>query len=240
MRKGLWRSVVRNTVALLAGMTIPSSLAWAAEPQAPSSPGPRTVQGDTAVRSVGQTIPNPAPKPVLRTPASFTPEMPLSEAVDILRNCTTPPLNIVVLWRSLDGAGIYRDTPIGLDGMAGLRVRQYLDMLANSLSAGSTDKVGYTVQGGVVTLGTVAALPAPRFDTRGYDIRDLTAPPANYGLPIMGFGGMYAHPTMGTGGYGMGGSSMPGGSYTPSGIQGLIGSASGATRSRVAGNPRGR
>jgi len=165
--------------------------------------------------------------------------MPLSEAVDILRNCTTPPLNIVVLWRSLDGAGVYRDTPIGLDGLPGLRVRQYLDMLVNSLSAGSLDKVGYTVQGGVVTIGTLAALPAPKFVTRVYDIRDLTAPPANYGLPMMGFGGMYGNPMMGAGGYGMGVSSMPGGSYIPGGIQGVVGNVSGA-RSPGVGSARPR
>lgn len=129
--------------------------------------------------------------------------MPLSEAVDILRNCTHPPLSIVVLWRSLDSAGIHQETPIGIDGLPGLRVRQYLDILVNSLSAGAADKIGYTVHGGVVTVGAMAALPSPRFQTRVYDISDLIAPPANYRLPPMGFGGLYGNQAMGQpGGYG--------------------------------------
>lgn len=123
--------------------------------------------------------------------------MPLSEAIDILRNCTTPPLNIVVLWRSLNSAGIYQNTPIGIDGLPGLRVRQYLDMLVNSLSAGGVDKIDYTVHGGVVTVGTVAALPSPKFETRVYDIRDLIAPPANYGFQPMGYGGLNGNQAMG-------------------------------------------
>lgn len=163
--------------------------------------------------------------------------MPLSEAIDILRNCTTPPLNIVVLWRSLDSAGIHQDTPIGIDGLPGLRVRQYLDMLVNSLSAGTADKISYTVHGGVVVIGAVPALPAPRFEARVYDIRDLIAPPASYGFPPMGFGGLYGNPMMGLpGGYG-------GNLGTGFGM-GVSSSTSGTSyvgaRPRPSGNSRGR
>jgi hypothetical protein len=141
--------------------------------------------------------------------------MPLGEAIDILRNCTAPPLNIIVLWRSLDSAGVYRDTPIGIDGLPGLRVRQYLDMLALSLSAGASDKIGYAVHGGVITIGTTTALPAPRFETRVYDIRDLTAPPANYSLPSMGFGGLGYGGMRGPAGNYAGGSGVGYGVSTP-------------------------
>jgi hypothetical protein len=178
--------------------------------------------------------------------------MPLGEAIDILRNCTTPPLNIVVLWRSLDSVGIYRDTPIGIDGLPGLRLGQYLDLLVLSLSAGTSDKIAYTVHGGIITIGVITVLPAPRQVTRIYDISDLTAPPANYTLPPMGFGGgMYGNQMMGlTGGYGgglgtaygMGSPYLPGGSYGSNavgGLPGLIGSTYGGTRTR-SGVPRSR
>jgi hypothetical protein len=141
--------------------------------------------------------------------------MPLGEAIDLLRNCTTPRLNIVVLWRSLDGAGVYRDTPIGIDGLPGLRARQYLDMLALSLSAGASDRIAYVVQGGVITIGTATTLPAPRFATRVYDIRDRTAPPANYRLPSMGFGGLGYGGMMGPAGNYAGGSRAGSGVGTP-------------------------
>ena len=77
-------------------------------------------------------------RPAAKSPVSFTPEMSFSEAIDILRNSTTPPLNLVVLWKEIgENAAVYRETPIGIDGLPGLRVRQYLDMLLTSLSAGA-------------------------------------------------------------------------------------------------------
>jgi hypothetical protein len=206
---------------LLAGIAIVPAIARAAEPNAPSAPNASAAKKNAAARPAAPPARNPPRRAAVRTPASFTPQMPLSEALDILRSCTTPPLNIVVLWRSLDGAGIYRDTPIGIDGLPGLRVGQYLDMLALSLSAGAADRVGYTVHGGVITFATIASLPAPRPVTRVYDISDLTAPPANYRLGPMGYGG-----GLGTG-YGMGLSSVPGNSYS-------------AARTGAAGSPRGR
>jgi hypothetical protein len=206
-------------------MAIPPAAARAAEPRAPVAPKTSAAKKDVAVRSATPSPQNSSLRPGVRTPASFTPQMPLSEAIDILRNCTTPPLNIVVLWRSLDGAGIYQDTPIGIDGLPRLRVGQYLDALTLSLSAGAADKVGYVVGGGVITIGTVSALPAARPITRVYDISDLTAPPANYRFSPIG--------------YGMGIPSMPGNTYG-AGIPGLGSSSSGSTRARTNSAPRGR
>jgi len=129
--------------------------------------------------------------------------MSFGEAIDILRNCTTPPLNIVVLWKEIEeNAGVYKDTAIGLDGISGLRVRQYIEMLVLSLSGGASAKLGYVVNNGVVTIGTVDSLPVPKRVTRVYDISDLVAEPANYffapWMGGMGFGGAM----MGGGGYG--------------------------------------
>ncbi|HSV98958.1 MAG TPA: hypothetical protein VLI39_02215 [Sedimentisphaerales bacterium] len=194
------QSVVRNGLPLLIALAVFVPLARAAQPRTPLHSTASSTKKEAKAPSTASRAPT---TPALRSPASFTPQMPLSEAVDILRNCTHPPLSIVVLWRSLDSAGIHQETPIGIDGLPGLRVRQYLDILVNSLSAGAADKIGYTVHGGVVTVGAMAALPSPRFQTRVYDISDLIAPPANYRLPPMGFGGLYGNQAMGQpGGYG--------------------------------------
>jgi len=129
------------------------------------------------------------------SPSSFTPEMPFSEAVNILRNTTIPPLNIVVLWKNIEqNADIYKDTPIGIDGASGVPLRAHLKLLLMSLSAGSSEKLGYVVDDGVIIISTESSLPK-RLSTRIYDITDLVGVPANgsffpgAGMPF-GFGGM--------------------------------------------------
>ncbi len=129
---------------------------------------------------------NPPKAPAARRLAPLTPQTPLSEAVDILRNATTPPLKIIVLWKPLGEAGVYRDTPIGIDGSAGLSTKQYLEALVLSLSAGASTRLGYAVDKGVITLATTDALPVPKPRVRVYDISDLVAPPARYSLSSMG------------------------------------------------------
>ncbi|GEM_PF-529098 len=221
-------AAMRNVqVVLLVAILLPA-LAFAGRPNAPLDPkAPST-------RPVVQRAPRPTlnnlRRPAPRSPASFTPEMPFGEAIDILRNCTTPPLNIVVLWREIgENAGVYRDTPIGLDGLPGLRVGQYLDSLLLSLSAGAPVKLGYVVHQGVITVGTTDALPAPRKITRVYDVSDLVAEPARYFFPQVGYGGMgsggmYGNQMMGPGGYGGFGAGYGSGtSYAPSGSYGYGG-----------------
>ncbi|MBN1505959.1 MAG: hypothetical protein JW955_03890 [Sedimentisphaerales bacterium] len=197
-----------QVTAMLAVIVLLSATTHAADPNAPSvkKDSAQSVTKPSASKPVAST---PA-MPAKRTPASFTPEMPFSEAVDILRNCTTPPLNIVVLWREIgENAGIYSETPIGISGVSGVAVRQSLELLLLSLSGGAAAKLGYIVRGGVITIGTVDSLPAPRKVTAVYDITDLLAEPARYIFSPFGSGGMYGGPMMGAGGgYGMG--STPG------------------------------
>ena len=129
------------------------------------------------------------------SPSSFTPEMSFGEAIDILRNTTVPPLNIVVLWKDLEQhADIYKDTPIGIDGVSGVPLRTHLNLLLMSLSVESTEKLGYVVKDGVIIISTESSLPKNR-RTRVYDISDLVGIPANgafipsFGMPF-GLGGM--------------------------------------------------
>ncbi len=132
-------------------------------------------------------------KGVTSNPSTFTPSMSFSEAIDILRNSTRPPLNIVVLWKDLEGnADIYRDTPIGMDGVSKVPLRTHLKLLLMSVSGGGVEKLGYVIEDGVITIATQGSLPK-KMVARIYDITDLAAAPANYRfMPGLGmlFGGM--------------------------------------------------
>jgi hypothetical protein len=185
------------------------TMAFAAGPDARPAKPKAKAQTTVPVPRNRPTVPVPQGKPTGRTrpsPASFTPEMTFTEAIEILRNCTTPPLNLVVLWKEIgENAGVYRETPIGIDGVPGHRVKQHLELLLLSLSAGASAKLGYAVRHGVITVATTDALPVSRRVTRVYDISDLVAPPARYFMPPPGFG------VMGFGGGMMGGGMMGGG-----------------------------
>jgi hypothetical protein len=119
------------------------------------------------------------------SPSNFTPDMPFIDAINILRNTTIPPLNIIVLWRNLEAADIYRDTPIGIDGASGVPLRTHLKLLLMSLSAGSAEKLGYVVDGGAIIISTESTLPK-KMKTQIYDITDLVGTPAGAGFMPMG------------------------------------------------------
>jgi hypothetical protein len=143
-------------------------------------------------------------------PSSFKPDMPFSEAIDILRNSTSPPLNIAVLWKDLqENADILRETPIGMDGLSGVPLRTHLKVLLRSVSGGSVEKLGFVVEDGVIIIATQSSLPK-KMVTRIYDVTDLVSEPANYrlmpgfGMPF-GFGGMPFGGMMPFGGAGFGG-----------------------------------
>lgn len=107
-----------------------------------------------------------------------------SEAIELLRNSTGPPLRIVVLWRDLsENADIERDTPIRIDGVSGIRLRTGLEILLMAVS-GSFAELGYVVEHGIIIIATKDSLPA-KMMTRVYDISDLVARPARFGF---GFG----------------------------------------------------
>jgi len=221
---------MRNLQVVLLMAILPPALAFAGRPNAPLDP--KAPSTKPMVQRPARPTLNHLRRPAGRNPASFTPQMPFGEAIDILRNCTTPPLNIVVLWKEIgENAGVHRDTPIGIDGLPGLRVGQYLDLLVLSLSAGAPAKLGYVVHKGVITVGTTDALPAPRRITRVYDVSDLVAEPARYFFPRVGYGGM------GSGGMGYGG--MSGGQMMGPGGYGGFGAGYGSGTSYAPGGSYG-
>ena len=160
-----------------------------------------------------------APPTTKTSLATLTRDTTFGEAIDALRNATTPPLNIVVLWRQIgDDADVHRDTPIGFDSIPGLRLRQYLEILLLSVSAGAANRLAYVVDGGVIVVATADALPRRRSVPRVYDVTDLVAPPSYAPAPGM--------MRMMTGGYGQG----LGGYNAGAGLPGVVGSVAGSTR----------
>lgn len=202
---GSYHTTVRQAALALGVAALLPALAWAAVPDS------RAPNGKTDTQTTARPTSQPSPS-ASRGPGSLTRQTPLGEAIEILRNSTTPPLNIIVLWKPLEDAGIRRDTPIGIDGVAGLRVGRYLDLLTLSLSAGASARIGYVVEGGVITISTVRSLPVRKPVVQLYYIADLAAPPARYSLPTMGPGMPYGGLRGPFGGYGGG---MGAGSFPP-------------------------
>ena len=112
-----------------------------------------------------------------------------SEAIEILRNSTQPPLKIVVLWRDLsENADVERDTPIKIDGFSGgIRLRTCLELLLRAVSS-SFARLDYVVKDGIIIIATKDSLP-DKMRTRVYDISYLVAAPARFGFGFRpGFG----------------------------------------------------
>ena len=113
--------------------------------------------------------------------SALTFDMPFSEAIDILRNSTDPPLKIVVLWRDLsENADVEKDTPIYIDGVSGIPLRKSLELLLRAVSSGPA-KLDYVVDKGIIIVGTKDSLPTKRV-VRIYDISYLVGRPAAYGF----------------------------------------------------------
>ncbi|MHC4242111.1 MAG: hypothetical protein ACYS3N_04110 [Planctomycetota bacterium] len=178
-----------------------------------NSKGPHArINSENQIRQIPKTAYKQV-KRITANPSSFKPDMPFSEAIDILRNSTIPKLNIAVLWKDLqENADIYRETPIGMDGLSGVPLRTHLKILLMSVSGGGVEKLGYVVDQGVIIIATRSSLPR-KLVTRIYDITDLVSEPANYrfmrgfGMPFggAGYGGMRFGGMMPFGGTGFAG-----------------------------------
>jgi hypothetical protein len=109
----------------------------------------------------------------------LTSDTPFGRAIEVMRNCTRPPLNIVVFWNDLrDNAGIDTQTPIGVDLVRGISLRKNLEIMLTSLSTRQT-KIDYTIIDGVIVIATKNSLPK-NMQLRSYDITDLASRPADY------------------------------------------------------------
>ncbi|MBN2272633.1 MAG: hypothetical protein JXN61_18615, partial [Sedimentisphaerales bacterium] len=132
--------------------------------------------------------------------SALTPTMPLSAAIDEIKNAVDPPLTMVVLWRDLyDNAEVEPTTEINMDGLSAVRLGTGLDNLLKAVTGGLGESVGYIVDNGVITIATTLSLPS-KLETRVYDISDLVGQQANFqGMSMTGMNSMYG----GGGGGGM-------------------------------------
>jgi beta-lactamase regulating signal transducer with metallopeptidase domain len=112
--------------------------------------------------------------------SGLTPNMPFGEAIALLKNSVDPPLKIVVLWQVLsDNTNIEQHTPINIDAIPPTRLGTALKLLLKSVSD-SFAELDYTVEDGIIYIATIESLPA-KFETRVYDISDLTSSTAGAG-----------------------------------------------------------
>jgi type II secretory pathway component GspD/PulD (secretin) len=111
--------------------------------------------------------------------SELTPEMPLSEAIDELKNSVDPPLNVFVNWRDLyDNADIDQTTPINMDPISAISLGTALDLLLEAVSGGFAE-LRYAVENGVVTIATEESLQI-ELKTLVYDVTDLLGRPADF------------------------------------------------------------
>ncbi len=133
----------------------------------------------------------------------LSPDMQLREAVNLIKNSVSPPLEILVNWGDLyNNANIDQTTPINMDPLANVTLRTALDLLLQSVSAG-VSQLGYDVRDGVVRVATRQTLPS-RMKVKVYDVTILVGRPADYYVSAAGGQG-------GQGGGGGGGGQASGG-----------------------------
>ena len=117
--------------------------------------------------------------------SDLTPDTPFSEAINILRDLTKPKLNVLVFWRDLEeNAGVYRDTPIGIDGISRIPLYTGLKLLLKSISTTGLEELGYVVDENLITIATKGSLPDPMF-TEVYDVSVFSGAPADFYSHLM-------------------------------------------------------
>jgi len=94
----------------------------------------------------------------------------LGDVIDSLRGVSGA--NIFVNWKSLEGAGIDRNTPVSAS-LRNIKFSKALNVILDSVGGGQT-RLGYTIDEGVITISTADDL-SKNVVVRVYDIRDLLA-----------------------------------------------------------------
>ena len=217
-RVGLLRETDRSTVPYEAEMTHPKN--WQEIIEKPTRQPKGIIGEDKADKETYDRLDKTVDLPKL------SPLMTLSAAIDEIRDAA-PGLKIVVNWRDLkENADVDEQTPIKTDAMLGVPLKAALMRLLEGVSGGNA-KIGYIVEGGIITIATEETLSVitsrTGMKTFMYDITDLAGKPANFmAISNTGMSGMGGS-SMGGGGMGgssMGGSSMGGSSMGGSSMGG--------------------
>ena len=102
-------------------------------------------------------------------------EESLSDAIDALRDRSGA--SIFVNWKTLEAAGVSRNTAVSIH-LKGKRLSTWLDVLLAIAGADRDERLAYSVEDGVITVSTADDL-AKNVMVRVYDIRDLLAGAGN-------------------------------------------------------------
>lgn len=136
--------------------------------------------------------------------SKLTPDTAFGDAIVMLQNSVQPQLRIFVNWKDLENnAEITRLTRINMEPISGIPLRKAIGLLLSSIS-GAGVKLGYAIEGGVVSIATEASLPTTMVQ-RAYDVSDLLGIRADFvtDLTTTGLGQISQAAT--TGGQGGGG-----------------------------------
>ncbi len=119
---------------------------------------------------------------LLATKIDFSPltsNTTLAEAIDHIRNSTTSPLKIIILWDDLkDNAAIDKTTPIGIEGLSTMTLDLGLKTILHTISDGLIP-LDFVIEEGIITVATKASLPTP-CRTQIYDVTDLIVQPGDF------------------------------------------------------------
>jgi type II secretory pathway component GspD/PulD (secretin)/tetratricopeptide (TPR) repeat protein len=152
--------------------------------------------------------------------SSLEPEMPLSEAIDYLRNSVQPPLKLLVNWNDLlENAEIDQSTPANMDPISGVPLVTALDSMLEFVAGGFAE-LGYIVENGVIKIATKDSLQVS-LETRVFDVSVHVSQPAEFygSLSSGNQGGSGGGSSGGSGGGSSGGGGSGGGSSGGSGGQ---------------------
>lgn len=118
-------------------------------------------------------------------------ETPFAEALQHISESMHPRLPIVVFWSDLENnAFVDRETPIGVEGFGLISAAMGLDAVLYSVS-GYGVPLKFTIDGGILKIGTAASLSQSKKVTRVYSVLDLISPPA-YDTSTNGYGSGYS------------------------------------------------
>ena len=142
----------------------------------PSQPSSKTAT-DQTVPVQRRTIPISALLDTTVDCSMLSDDTPLSEALTLLAESVQPRLPLLILWKDLQVNGfIEKETPIGVEGLGQIKLRQAMNIILRSVSAGGSRLVLFT-EGGMITLGTEQTLLSNKL-TRVFAVEDLLAPPS--------------------------------------------------------------
>jgi hypothetical protein len=106
------------------------------------------------------------------------PETSFAEALDLLTHAVDPPLPLIVLWTDLrENALVDKDTPIGIDGLPRMKLKQALTIILDSVGNRGS-KLMLVSESTILKLATEQTFQNTK-RTKVYPIEDLLSLPSN-------------------------------------------------------------